>query len=40
LSQLIGVVEAIVVLEEKAAYLKVDDKFNLSEARAVLGSVD
>jgi hypothetical protein len=40
LSQLIGVVEAIVVLEEKVAYLKVDDKFNLSEARAVLGSVN
>ncbi|MCU7375802.1 MFS transporter [Paucibacter sp. O1-1] len=39
LSQLAGVVEAIVVLEEKAAYLKADDKFNLSEARAVLGSV-
>jgi len=40
LSQLIGVVEAIVVLEDKVAYLKVDDKFNLSEARAVLGSVN
>ncbi|WP_394129371.1 MFS transporter [Shewanella maritima] len=40
LSQLSGVAEAIVVLEENVAYLKVDDKFNLSEARAVLGSVN
>ncbi|WP_285163436.1 MFS transporter [Shewanella goraebulensis] len=39
LSQLAGVVEAIVVIEEKAAYLKVDDQFDLREARAVLGSV-
>ncbi|MBR9728754.1 MFS transporter [Shewanella intestini] len=39
LSELTGVVEAIVVVEEKVAYLKVDDNFNLSEARAVLGSV-
>ncbi|WP_076538606.1 MFS transporter [Shewanella sp. UCD-KL21] len=40
LSQLSGVAEAIVVMEEKAAYLKVDDQFDLSEARAVLGSVN
>ncbi|KPZ73232.1 Inner membrane transport protein YajR [Shewanella sp. P1-14-1] len=39
LSQLAGVAEAIVVIEEKAAYLKVDDQFDLREARAVLGSV-
>ncbi|MCL1046401.1 MFS transporter [Shewanella electrodiphila] len=39
LSQLSGVAEAIVVIEEKAAYLKVDDQFDLREARAVLGSV-
>ncbi|MBQ4890791.1 MFS transporter [Shewanella sp. MMG014] len=39
LSQLTGVAEAIVVIEEKAAYLKVDDQFDLREARAVLGSV-
>ncbi|QSX33143.1 MFS transporter [Shewanella avicenniae] len=38
LSQLAGVAEAIVVLEEKVAYLKVDDKFDLRQARAVLGS--
>ncbi|KFZ38934.1 MFS transporter [Shewanella mangrovi] len=38
LSQLTGVAEAIVVLEEKVAYLKVDDKFDLRQARAVLGS--
>ncbi|WP_144212383.1 MFS transporter [Shewanella donghaensis] len=40
LSLLAGVAEAIVVIEEKAAYLKVDDQFDLSEARAVLGSVN
>ncbi|MDO6618751.1 MULTISPECIES: MFS transporter [unclassified Shewanella] len=40
LSQLSGVAEAIVVMEERAAYLKVDDQFDLSEARAVLGSVN
>ncbi|MGL5410639.1 MAG: MFS transporter, partial [Shewanella sp.] len=38
LSQLAGVVEAIVVLDEKVAYLKVDEHFDLSQARAVLGS--
>ncbi|UJF22597.1 MFS transporter [Shewanella sp. OMA3-2] len=40
LSNLTGVAEAIVVLEDKVAYLKVNDDFNLSEARAVLGSVN
>ena len=40
LSALTGVAEAIVVLEEKVAYLKVDDHFDLREARAVLRSVD
>ena len=40
LSMLAGVAEAIVVMEEKAAYLKVDDQFDLSEARAVLGFVN
>ncbi|MCL1144113.1 MFS transporter [Shewanella gaetbuli] len=40
LSKLTGVAEAIVVLEDKVAYLKVNDDFNLSEARAVLGSVN
>ncbi|GLS82322.1 MFS transporter [Paraferrimonas haliotis] len=40
LNGLNGVVEAIVVLEENAAYLKVDDQFDLSQARAVLGSTD
>ncbi|MEI6858202.1 MAG: MFS transporter [Shewanella sp.] len=39
LSQLAGVTEAIVVLEERVAYLKVDEHFDLREARAVLGSV-
>ncbi|WP_299797284.1 MFS transporter [uncultured Shewanella sp.] len=39
LSQLAGVAEAIVVLEERVAYLKVDEHFDLREARAVLGSV-
>lgn len=38
LSKLMGVVEAIVVLDEKVAYLKVDERFDLREARAVLGS--
>lgn len=38
LSQLPGVAEAIVVLEEKVAYLKVDEHFDLRQARAVLGS--
>ncbi|WP_299490072.1 MFS transporter [uncultured Shewanella sp.] len=37
LSMLNGVVEAMVVLEEKVAYLKVDAHFDLREARAVLG---
>ncbi|QYK00970.1 MFS transporter [Shewanella psychrotolerans] len=40
LSQLPGVAEAIVVLEEKVAYLKVDEHFDLRQARAVLGSVN
>lgn len=40
LSQLPGVAEAIVVIEEKVAYLKVDEHFDLREARAVLGSVN
>lgn len=40
LSQLAGVAEAIVVLEEKVAYLKVDEQFDLREARAVLGSAN
>ncbi|MDR8525233.1 MFS transporter [Shewanella fidelis] len=40
LSALTGVAEAIVVLEDKVAYLKVDDHFDLREARAVLRSVD
>ena len=40
LSKLTGVAEAIVVLEEKVAYLKVDEHFDLREARAVLGSVN
>jgi MFS family permease len=40
LSQLAGVVEAIVVLDEKVAYLKVDEHFDLRQARAVLGSVN
>ncbi|WP_394201408.1 MFS transporter [Shewanella waksmanii] len=40
LSKLKGVAEAIVVLEEKVAYLKVDEHFDLREARAVLGSVN
>ncbi|WP_298773624.1 MFS transporter [uncultured Shewanella sp.] len=37
LSNLKGVAEAMVVLEEKVAYLKVDAHFDLREARAVLG---
>lgn len=40
LSKLAGVAEAIVVLEEKVAYLKVDEHFDLRQARAVLGSVN
>lgn len=40
LSHIVGVVEAIVVLEEQVAYLKVNDQFDLREARAVLGSVN
>ncbi|MCE9679265.1 MFS transporter [Shewanella sp. AS1] len=40
LSQLTGVAEAMVVLEEQVAYLKVDEHFDLREARAVLGSVN
>ena len=40
LSELEGVAEAIVVLEEKVAYLKVDEHFDLSQARAVIGSVN
>jgi MFS family permease len=39
LSVLPGVAEAMVVLEERVAYLKVDEHFDLREARAVLGSV-
>ncbi len=35
-----GVAEAILIIEEQAAYLKVDDQFDISEARAVLGSTD
>ncbi|MCG9695593.1 MFS transporter [Shewanella sp. Isolate11] len=40
LSELTGVAEAIVVVEEKVAYLKVDEHFDLRQARAVLGSVN
>ncbi|MCE9786279.1 MFS transporter [Shewanella chilikensis] len=40
LSQLPGVAEAIVVLEERVAYLKVNDQFDLRQARAVLGFVN
>lgn len=40
LSQLTGVAEAIVVLEEKVAYLKVDEHFELQQAKAVLGFTD
>ncbi|MCF1429006.1 MAG: MFS transporter [Shewanella sp.] len=40
LSKLDGVAEAIVVLEEKVAYLKVNEHFDLRQARAVLGSVN
>ncbi|MCL1125900.1 MFS transporter [Shewanella surugensis] len=40
LSKLNGVVEAMVVLEEKVAYLKVDAHFDLRQARAVLGSTE
>ncbi|WP_345847347.1 MFS transporter [Shewanella algae] len=40
LSALQGVAEAIVVLEERVAYLKVNDQFDLRQARAVLGSVN
>lgn len=40
LSQLPGVAEAIVVLEERVAYLKVNDQFDLRQARAVLSSVN
>ncbi|MEL4381494.1 MFS transporter [Shewanella algae] len=40
LSALQGVAEAVVVLEEKVAYLKVNDQFDLRQARAVLGSVN
>ncbi|MGI2259967.1 MFS transporter [Shewanella sp. GXUN23E] len=40
LSKLDGVAEAIVVLEEKVAYLKVDEHFDLRQARAVLGSAN
>lgn len=38
LAALKGVVEVVVILEENAAYLKVDNHFDLSDARAVLGS--
>lgn len=38
LGNLPGVVEAIVILDEKVAYLKVDEHFDLRQARAVLGS--
>ncbi|MBV7315263.1 MFS transporter [Shewanella sp. NIFS-20-20] len=40
LSELDGVAEAIVVLEEKVAYLKVEEHFDLRQARAVLGFVN
>lgn len=37
LTQLTGVAEVVVVPAEKTAYLKVDERFNVSEARAVIG---
>ncbi|MGB0892969.1 MAG: MFS transporter [Parashewanella sp.] len=40
LSAVSGVVEAILIAEEQAAYLKVNDEFDLSAARAVLATVD
>ena len=40
LANLKGVAEAILIAEEQAAYIKVNDQFDLSEARAVLGSTD
>lgn len=40
LSQLAGVAEAMVVLEEKVAYIKVEDHFDLRQARAVLRSAN
>lgn len=40
LANLKGVAEAMLIAEEQAAYLKVNDQFDLSEARAVLGSTD
>ena len=40
LSLLDGVAEAIVVLEDKVAYIKVNDHFDLRQARAVLGFVN
>ena len=40
LANLKGVAEAILIEEEQAAYLKVNDQFDLSEARAVLGSTN
>lgn len=39
LEKIIGVVEVVVVPKEKAAYLKVDERFDLSQARAVVGFV-
>jgi hypothetical protein len=36
LTQLTGVAEVVVVPAEKAAYLKVDERFNVSEARALI----
>ena len=40
LANITGVAEAILIAEEQAAYLKVNDQFDLSEARAVLGSTN
>ncbi|RYV03518.1 MFS transporter [Shewanella sp. OPT22] len=40
LANLKGVAEATLIAEEQAAYLKVNDQFDLSEARAVLGSTE
>ena len=36
LTQLTGVAEVVVVPAEKTAYLKVDERFNVSEARALI----
>ena len=37
LTQLVGVAEVIVVPAEKAAYLKVDERFDIHKAKAVVG---